>query len=131
METGAGFRRLFFYGAGQSQVRRRRRERRRLTLRRTIKQMPDANSANTTHIAMVNAGPGVMKGNGVQPLDIDCIITAMIRLEIVTGRNSTNRRLINSSPRNNIAITIQNTGVINQRVSARDNGFCVSPVMLD
>ena len=100
-------------------------------MRRTIKQMPDANSANTTHIAMVNAGPGVMKGNGVQPLDIDCIITAMIRLEIVTGRNSTNRRLINSSPRNNIAITIQNTGVINQRVSAGDNGFCVSPVMLD
>ena len=29
---------------------------------------------------MVNAGPDVMKGKGVQPLDIGCTITAMIHL---------------------------------------------------
>ena len=72
-----------------------------------------------------------MKGKGDQLSAVGWTLAAMRRLEIVTGKNSTMWRLINSRPRNKVAITIQNTVVISQRARAAENGLCGSLVMLN
>ena len=96
-----------------------------------IIQIVDASNDITTHNATTSAMLCVMKRKGDQLSAVGCTIAAMRRLEIVTGKNSTRRRLINSRSRNKVAITIQNTGVISQRAKAADKGLFGSPVMLN